>query len=98
VVELKTTSEERAAARAQSSGMPGSGSELAARLAADIDTLLAERDQLQAHVKALLGLDWRHQQCRGTLGVLRGAHFNTKECNCKPGGIRKAAWAALETK
>lgn len=95
---LKTTPEERADARAQSSGIPGSGSELAAHMADDIDTLLAEREQLRGHVKALLGIGWLHRSCRGILGVLRGTHFNTKECNCKPGGIRKAAWAALETK
>lgn len=42
--DLKTTPEERAAVRRQSSGIPGSGSELAARLADDIDTLAAEVD------------------------------------------------------
>lgn len=44
---LKTTPEERADARAQSSGIPGSGSELAARMADDIDTLLAEVERLR---------------------------------------------------
>lgn len=86
---LKSTPEERTALRATGMCVP---------LLDDIDTLLAEREQLRGHVKALLGIGWLHRSCRGILGVLRGTHFNTKECNCKPGGIRKAAWAALETK
>jgi hypothetical protein len=53
MADLKTTPEERSAASAQSSGVPGSASELAARMAYDIDTLLAEVERLRAGIGAI---------------------------------------------
>jgi hypothetical protein len=72
---LKTTKEERAAARARSSGIHGSGSELAARMADDLDTLeklLEERD-IELHMRIRAGYDrciadtWRAEVAKAKL-------------------------------